>query len=55
MPATASSRAALDLGVSCVLAALSGWKAFVRRTVPCRLPARAVSALAVTGGRAPAF
>ncbi|MGW1545116.1 hypothetical protein ACWCPM_33730 [Streptomyces sp. NPDC002309] len=51
---TASSMAALNMGVYYVLAALSDWKAFFRWTVPFRLLTCAVFTLAVIGGRAPA-
>ncbi|MFI9615839.1 hypothetical protein ACIHCM_29870 [Streptomyces sp. NPDC052023] len=51
---TASSMAALNVGVYYVLAALSDWKAFFRWTVPFRLLTCAVFTLAVIGGRAPA-
>ncbi|MGW4173496.1 hypothetical protein ACWEGX_42120 [Streptomyces chartreusis] len=50
---TASSMAALNMGVYYVLAALSDWKAFFRWTVPFRLLTFAVFTLAVIGGRAP--
>lgn len=50
---TASSMAALNMGVYYVLAALSDWKAFFRWTVPFRLLTCAVFTLAVIGGRAP--
>ncbi|MGC9540415.1 hypothetical protein [Streptomyces sp. UG1] len=50
---TASSMAALNMGVYYVLAALSDWKAFFRWTVPFRLLTCAVFMLAVIGGRAP--
>lgn len=50
---TASSMAALNVGVYYVLAALSDWKAFFRWTVPFRLLTCAVFTLAVIGGRAP--
>ncbi|QOV41227.1 hypothetical protein IM697_21290 [Streptomyces ferrugineus] len=51
---TASSMAALNMGVYYVLAALCDWKAFFRWTVPFRLLTCAVFTLAVIGGRAPA-
>lgn len=51
---TASSMAALNMGVYYVLAALSDWKAFYRWTVPFRLLTCAVFTLAVISGRAPA-
>ncbi|MFI8192373.1 hypothetical protein ACIF8T_26910 [Streptomyces sp. NPDC085946] len=50
---TASSTAALNMGVYYVLAALSDWRAFFRWTVPFRLLTCAVFTLAVVGGRAP--
>ncbi|WP_174864731.1 hypothetical protein [Streptomyces spinoverrucosus] len=50
---TASSMAALNMGVYYVLASLSDWKAFFRWTVPFRLLTCAVFILAVVGGRAP--
>lgn len=50
---TASSMAALNMGVYYVLAALSEWKAFFRWTVPFRLLTCAVFTLAVISGRAP--
>ena len=51
---TASSMAALNMGVYYVLAALADWKAFFRWTVPFRLLTCAVFTLAVVTGRAPA-
>lgn len=51
---TASSMAALNMGVYYVLAALSDWRAFFRWTVPFRLLTCAVFTLAVVTGRAPA-
>lgn len=51
---TASSMAALNMGVYYVLAALSDWKAFFRWTVPFRLLTCTVFTLAVISGRAPA-
>ncbi|MFF7712074.1 hypothetical protein [Streptomyces sp. NPDC007988] len=51
--ATASSMAALNMGVYYVLAALSDWKPFFRWTVPFRLLTFAVFGLAVLTGRAP--
>ncbi|WP_282700715.1 hypothetical protein [Streptomyces sp. CC219B] len=51
---TASSMAAVNMGVYYVLAALSDWKAFFRWTVPFRLLTCTVFTLAVIGGRAPA-
>lgn len=50
---TASSMAALNMGVYYVLAALSDWQAFFRWTVPFRLLTCTVFTLAVLGGRAP--
>ncbi|MEU8620830.1 hypothetical protein [Streptomyces sp. NPDC048623] len=51
---TASSMAALNMGVYYVLAALADWKAFFRWTVPFRLLTFSVFTLAVLTGRAPA-
>ncbi|WP_370411654.1 hypothetical protein [Streptomyces fradiae] len=51
---TASSMAALNMGVYYVLAALADWKAFFRWTVPFRLLTFSVFTLAVVTGRAPA-
>ncbi|WP_424858410.1 hypothetical protein [Streptomyces sp. SAI-170] len=51
---TASSMAALNMGVYYVLAALSDWRAFFRWTVPFRLLTCTVFTLAVIGDRAPA-
>ncbi|MEV0966905.1 MULTISPECIES: hypothetical protein [unclassified Streptomyces] len=51
---TASSMAALNMGVYYVLAALSDWKPFFRWTVPFRLLTFLVFLLAVLAGRAPA-
>ncbi|MFE6334791.1 hypothetical protein ACFVOK_16475 [Streptomyces sp. NPDC057798] len=51
---TASSMAAVNMGVYYVLAACSDWKAFFRWTVPFRLLTCTVFTLAVIGGRAPA-
>ncbi|MFF9763694.1 MULTISPECIES: hypothetical protein [Streptomyces] len=51
---TASSTAALDMGVYCVPAALADRRAFFRWTAPFRLPTCTVFAAAVIGGRAPA-
>ncbi len=51
---TASSMAALNMGVYYVLASLADWKAFFRWTVPFRLLTCAVFTLAVVTGRAPA-
>lgn len=50
---TASSMAALNMGVYYVLASLSDWKAFFRWTVPFRLLTCTVFTLAVISGRAP--
>ncbi|MFD7709302.1 hypothetical protein ACFV6E_08175 [Streptomyces sp. NPDC059785] len=50
---TASSMAALNMGVYYVLASLADWKAFFRWTVPFRLLTCAVFTLAILGGRAP--
>ncbi|WP_411150713.1 hypothetical protein [Streptomyces sp. A30] len=50
---TASSMAALNMGVYYVLASLADWKAFFRWTVPFRLLTCAVFTFAVLGGRAP--
>ncbi|MFJ6649327.1 hypothetical protein ACIQPS_27140 [Streptomyces sp. NPDC091290] len=51
---TASSMAALNVGVYYVLAALADWRAFFRWTVPFCLLTCTVFTLAVIGGRAPA-
>ncbi|NGO77389.1 hypothetical protein G6045_17225 [Streptomyces sp. YC504] len=51
---TASSMAALNMGVYYVLAAASNWTAFFRWTVPFRLLTCTVFTLAVLGDRAPA-
>ncbi|MFJ3583717.1 hypothetical protein ACIPPS_15985 [Streptomyces sp. NPDC090127] len=51
---TASSMAALNMGVYYILAAFADWKAFFRWTVPFRLLTCAVFTLAVVSGRAPA-
>ncbi|MFF7180388.1 hypothetical protein [Streptomyces sp. NPDC008121] len=51
---TASSMAALNMGVYYVLAACADWKPFFRWTVPFRLLTCAVFTLAVLTGRAPA-
>ncbi|MEU8530341.1 MULTISPECIES: hypothetical protein [Streptomyces] len=51
---TASSMAALNMGVYYVLAALSDWRAFFRWTVPFRLLTCTVFTLAVVTERAPA-
>lgn len=50
---TASSMAALNMGVYYVLAALADWRAFFRWTVPFRLLTCAVFTLAVVTGRTP--
>ncbi|MET9834386.1 hypothetical protein ABZ078_34995 [Streptomyces sp. NPDC006385] len=50
---TASSMAALNMGVYYVLAARTDWKPFFRWTVPFRLLTCAVFTLAVIAGRAP--
>ncbi|MFE6409800.1 hypothetical protein ACFVOR_23040 [Streptomyces sp. NPDC057837] len=50
---TASSMAALNMGVYYVLAALADWRAFFRWTVPFRLLTCTVSIAAAIGGRAP--
>ncbi|MFJ9813021.1 hypothetical protein ACIRTB_32870 [Streptomyces sp. NPDC101158] len=50
---TASSMAALNMGVYYVLAAFADWKSFFRWTVPFRLLTCAVFTLAVVSGRAP--
>ncbi|MBD0418956.1 hypothetical protein H0H10_07150 [Streptomyces sp. TRM S81-3] len=50
---TASSMAALNMGVYYVLASLADWKAFFRWTVPFRLLTCVVFTLVVAGGRAP--
>lgn len=51
---TASSMAALNMGVYYVLASLADYKPFFRWTVPFRLLTCAVFTLAVLTGRAPA-
>ncbi|MEU8888444.1 hypothetical protein [Streptomyces sp. NPDC048442] len=51
---TASSMAAVNMGVYYVLAALADWRAFFRWTVPFRLVTFTVFTLAVVTGRAPA-
>nr|WP_179166663.1 hypothetical protein [Streptomyces sp. CB03238] len=51
---TASSMAAVNMGVYYLLAALADWKAFFRWTVLFRLLTCAVFTLAVVTGRAPA-
>ncbi|MFC5673254.1 hypothetical protein [Streptomyces incanus] len=50
---TASSMAALNMGVYYVLAALADWRAFFRWTVPFRLLTCTVFTVAVISGRAP--
>ncbi|MGY0065459.1 hypothetical protein ACWZEH_01160 [Streptomyces sp. QTS137] len=50
---TASSMAALNMGVYYVLAALADWRAFFRWTVPFRLLTCTVFTVAVINGRAP--
>lgn len=50
---TASSMAALNMGVYYVLAALADWKSFFRWTVPFRLLTCTVFTLAVLTDRAP--
>ncbi|MFD7231538.1 hypothetical protein [Streptomyces sp. NPDC059881] len=50
---TASSMAALNMGVYYVLAALSDWRPFFRWTVPFRLLTCTVFTVAVISGRAP--
>ncbi|MFF4984111.1 hypothetical protein ACFY3O_29205 [Streptomyces sp. NPDC001046] len=50
---TASSMAALNMGVYYVLAALADWRPFFRWTVPFRLLTCAVFTLAALTGRAP--
>ncbi|MET9877934.1 hypothetical protein ABZZ36_25365 [Actinacidiphila glaucinigra] len=50
---TASSMAALNMGVYYVLAALADWRAFFRWTVPFRLLTFTVFTTAVVIGRAP--
>lgn len=50
---TASSMAALNMGVYYVLASLSDWRAFFRWTVPFRLLTCTVFTTAVLAGRAP--
>ncbi|WP_228983232.1 hypothetical protein [Streptomyces sp. DH12] len=51
---TASSMAAVNMGVYYVLAALADWRAFFGWTVPFRLLTCAVFTVAVVAGRAPA-
>ncbi|MFD4137854.1 MULTISPECIES: hypothetical protein [unclassified Streptomyces] len=51
---TASSMAAVNMGVYYVLASLADWKPFFRWTVPFRLLTCAVFTLTVLSGRAPA-
>ncbi|WP_405944875.1 hypothetical protein [Streptomyces sp. NBC_00932] len=50
---TASSMAAVNMGVYYVLAAAADWKGFFRWTVPFRLLTFAVFTTAVVSGRAP--
>ncbi|WP_405781779.1 hypothetical protein [Streptomyces sp. NBC_00859] len=50
---TASSMAAVNMGVYYVLAAAADWRAFFRWTVPFRLLTFAVFTTAVVSGRAP--
>jgi hypothetical protein len=50
---TASSMAALNMGVYYVLAALADWRAFFRWTVPFRLLTCTVFTVAALSGRAP--
>jgi hypothetical protein len=50
---TASSMAALNMGVYYVLAALADWRAFFRWTVPFRLLTCTVFVVAALSGRAP--
>jgi hypothetical protein len=50
---TASSMAALTMGVHYIPAALCDWRPFIRRTVPSRLLTCTVFTLAVLAGRAP--
>ncbi|MDN3295095.1 hypothetical protein QWM81_13730 [Streptomyces ficellus] len=50
---TASSMAAVNMGVYYMLAALADWRAFFRWTVPFRLLTCAVFTLTVLLGRAP--
>ncbi|MFI8179926.1 hypothetical protein OG539_12795 [Actinacidiphila glaucinigra] len=50
---TASSMAALNMGVYYVLAALADWRAFFRWTVPFRVLTFVVFTTAVVAGRAP--
>ncbi|MGX5207299.1 hypothetical protein ACWKT3_01125 [Streptomyces violaceus] len=50
---TASSMAALNMGVYYVLAALADWRSFFRWTVPFRLLTCTVFTVAALGGRAP--
>ncbi|MFG3493451.1 hypothetical protein [Streptomyces sp. NPDC047928] len=51
---TASSMAAVNMGVYYVLAALADWRAFFRWTVPFRMLTCVVFTAAVVSGRAPA-
>lgn len=50
---TASSMAAVNMGVYYILASLTDWKPFFRWTIPFRLLTCAVFTLAVLTGRAP--
>ncbi|UUN31059.1 hypothetical protein KK483_06965 [Streptomyces sp. FIT100] len=50
---TASSMAAVNMGVYYILASLSDWRAFFRWTVPFRLLTFTVFTVAVIAGRAP--
>ncbi|MEU2433075.1 hypothetical protein ABZ611_26895 [Streptomyces sp. NPDC007861] len=50
---TASSMAAVNMGVYYILASLSDWRAFFRWTVPFRLLTFTVFTVAVFAGRAP--
>ncbi|MFE1251535.1 hypothetical protein [Streptomyces sp. NPDC058735] len=50
---TASSMAALNMGVYYILAALADWRAFFHWTVPFRLLTCTVFVVAAVGGRAP--
>ncbi|MFD5426945.1 hypothetical protein [Streptomyces sp. NPDC127084] len=51
---TASSMAAVNMGVYYILASLADWRAFFRWTVPFRLLTCTVFIVAVAAGRAPA-
>ncbi|MFC5800640.1 hypothetical protein [Streptomyces formicae] len=50
---TASSMAAVNMGVYYILASLADWRAFFRWTVPFRLLTFTVFTVAVIAGRAP--